>query len=424
MRPLLLPTCAVALALAVPAAAQGSLLVVDAAAGPGYDYTEIADAVAAAGEGDALLVRDGIYAAFTVTGKSLLVVEDEGADARVRGTLAVSDLGPDQLVLLRGLRNLGPNAEGIVIERCAGSVWLEDCTLVAREDGEPGARVEDAEAVELIRTLVRGRSGSGGFSAGFGDAGGAGLDAQDARVHVWRSVLVGESGGDGDDIGGPGGNGLLLERGFAFVAGSRLVGGAGGGADDDFDIFCGCTQCGAPGAGGSALRADAGFPPVGEPPEVVTLDDVLAPGAGGITLNPVECFDGPAGLALEVTAPATELAGRARAYRAAAPVREGAPLALTLEAEPGELAALLVSFAQAPVLVEPFAGVLLPADGLVILNLGAVPASGVLELAPAAPELPAGVPAVALFTQAVFLAPDGGVWLGDPSALLLLDAAL
>src|SRR5262245_36482105 len=82
LRPLLVPVL-VALA-GSEVRAQGHVLVVDAAHGPGSDYADLSDAVNAAADGDVLLVRSGNYQdPILLNAKGLTVVADVGATVQV-----------------------------------------------------------------------------------------------------------------------------------------------------------------------------------------------------------------------------------------------------------------------------------------------------------------------------------------------------
>ena len=63
--------------------AQGQVIVIDAANGPGTDFTNLAG-VASAPDGSTVLIRTGDYPGpLTINGKSLTVQADEGAQVRV-----------------------------------------------------------------------------------------------------------------------------------------------------------------------------------------------------------------------------------------------------------------------------------------------------------------------------------------------------
>ena len=96
-------------ALSLPLAAQGNVWIVDAAGGPGTDFTSLAAGAAAAAHGDTLLVRTGGYGPFPFAGKSLRVIADIGADVRVNTyvfapPMIIGDQPVGGTTLLRGLK--------------------------------------------------------------------------------------------------------------------------------------------------------------------------------------------------------------------------------------------------------------------------------------------------------------------------------
>ena len=68
--------------------------IVDAASGPGANFTDLPVAVAAAADGDEILVRAGVYGMTTVT-KALRITGEPGAELRSRRT--------DDVLLIQGL---------------------------------------------------------------------------------------------------------------------------------------------------------------------------------------------------------------------------------------------------------------------------------------------------------------------------------
>ncbi len=102
--------------------------VVDAAGGPGTNFTSIAAAVAAVPDGARLLVRPGTYAAFTVHQKGLTILGDAGA--AVLGTARFENSLANQTTVFAGFTLLQPpNAlYGLSIADCLGLVAITDIT--------------------------------------------------------------------------------------------------------------------------------------------------------------------------------------------------------------------------------------------------------------------------------------------------------
>ncbi len=65
-----------------------TIWIVDAANGPGTNFTDLPAAVAAAAHGDTILVRAGAYSAFQVSGKALAIRGESGFASFVRATAA------------------------------------------------------------------------------------------------------------------------------------------------------------------------------------------------------------------------------------------------------------------------------------------------------------------------------------------------
>jgi hypothetical protein len=104
--------------------------IVDAASGPGTDFTDLPPAVAAASDGDVLVVRAGSYADFT-TGKGITILGVPGA-TMVRGfpwfgpCFRVAGLPAGRTFRAYGLVLQENQRQQVEIEDCAGSVHLED----------------------------------------------------------------------------------------------------------------------------------------------------------------------------------------------------------------------------------------------------------------------------------------------------------
>lgn len=107
-----------------PLAIAQSTWTVDIANGPGTDFTEIDDALAAISPGDTLLVRNGIYRPFTVT-RGVRIIAD--GVARVNAGFNVRDVPAGETVALRDLHPSTTSVlmpVGISIRDNAGSIQL------------------------------------------------------------------------------------------------------------------------------------------------------------------------------------------------------------------------------------------------------------------------------------------------------------
>jgi len=419
----------IALALASSlTAAQASVHVVDANAGPGHDFVQIHEAIAASVDGDTILVRGGGYEPFTVDGKSLAITREEGVDARVvGGSVTVRNLAPAQSVVIRGLRNVPAAEEGLVVEDCEGTVWFEECRWVGGS-GKPafsGARLLRAERAIFVHGVGLGGRGSGSLSDYSGATGGSGIHAESTNVYAWEMGLEGRRGGAGYGFAGSGGSGLYAdtEPGITiFVAASRLVGQDGGMSDGDYDFWCRCTICGYPGDGGDGITIEGP-----KTTNVIVRDNAYLPGAGGLTQAIFDCNPGEDGEDVGTKNPNTpviEYAAGVPRFSSSNPTREGQPLDLQSIGAPGDLVALLLATAPSAAWIDPWLGALGLLPPVSLLALGEVPASGTLATSFPAPALPPHLQAAVLFAQPVHLGADGTVELSTPSALFLLDAAL
>jgi hypothetical protein len=94
------------------ASAHAEVIVVDANDGPGADFTSLSAAIAAAKNGDVLLMRSGTYdGIFSIVDKAIAIIADDGADVVVTSTALTQVIDatiqvsgtPPGTVLLRGL---------------------------------------------------------------------------------------------------------------------------------------------------------------------------------------------------------------------------------------------------------------------------------------------------------------------------------
>lgn len=424
------------LALTAPALA-GQLWVVDAAGGAGHDFTQLSAAVAAAGEGDTLLVRAGVYGDAVVFDKGLRIVARTagtppvGEAVVVRG-LSVRGLQAGKHVLLSGLTFTGDEA-ALSLKNNAGGVWIEDCAglgakgvgLVAAPNfhkaGHPGLVAENCAEVVVLRSTFTGGEGHDGFVFPTLDtgAGGAGAELREVvRAVVHGSELTGGRGGntDNDDDwwpGQPGGHGLVLDQSTALVMGSTLRGGAGGQGGEEYDLIFGTTTCGDGGAGGSGVAVTGST--------LETSANVFLPGAGGPPFGGSDCSFGPDGLPFTFSvATLTDLGAAAFA------------LELPASASPGDAVAVEVGgpwqspawmwVAPAPALAAPLPGIvgdpLVAAGGGVLVPLGKAPTTFALTV----PPLPVAALPQWFFAQSVGFDAlgTGGLVLGEAQALVVV----
>ena len=385
------------LALSAPLCAS-QVIVVDEIGGPGVDFTQIFDAVAAASPGDTILVHEGYgYIGFTVDGMGLNLVAERGVQVVVNGTIEVRNLPADQSFLVHGIEARNQtNGAGLELVSCQGPVWVEDGVFSGPELPQfsyPGILIEDCQDVSINRTQVTG-------SRALNEVGGAGLEAIDSNVYLYDVALQGGHGtvsGIGNLDPGPGAS---LTDGFLYAAAGEIVGGDGFvGATP----FGGCVD-GGPGATGMVLS--------GSNPSAHLLDLEPQGGPGGTTI--AGCSEGPDGAG--TIAPGGSVLEQdfpARFLSVDGPLREGETITIDVEGQPGDAVFLFFSLQQGPHYVPPGGLPFFPLLGgafqpdiatSIPAHLGTVGFDGTLQA-----TFPAGSAmgdAVTLYSQAVLFGSD------------------
>ncbi len=403
-----------------------SLLVVDAAAGPGSDFDNLTDAVAAAVPGTTLLVRTGSYdEPGLIIDKRISVAADDGAAAVLTGSLNVLGLAADEEVLLSGLTLdvTSPSLTGALnVLACAGAVTVMDCTVVGNEitPNGPGdaAWVIGSSAVTFIRSSFTTRK-----TISLVTDSSTGMFASDSNVSLYDCVLVGGDGiqgaGDFERPGLPGGAALNV-RGpgvsNVFVDGCTLTGGAGGaGSFGFFDP----TLCADGGPGGPGLRVNSAL-------GVVTLVDATVLGGAGGASPGGGCVAGTAGPASEVLAGSTSsLTPNGRSLTLTRIVREGETLSQTMTGPEGEAVALFYSVFQGPaILVPSLEGAIHVGTTFLRRVAGILPASGTLDEPLLIPDFDPVLEGIAVHVQAFHVdLVNALVFASAPSPTIILDGA-
>jgi hypothetical protein len=244
-----------------------TIWVVDASNGPGTNFTSLPAAVAAAGTGDTILVRPGIYEAFNVTGKALTIRGAGAATTMVQlappagstyssttidgvpaGTaFYMSGMGfvagtSIPASVYPGVRVLGATTDVVLADVTVSGVTC--CTLF----GTPALHVSGGAVVHASRSTFTGTPGysqsggsgavitsgsklaadactftGGGGAGGFFSVSGHGLAVDGATVTLANSSATG-----GTPTAGPAGHGIsVIQNGFARVNGypSNIIGG-------------------------------------------------------------------------------------------------------------------------------------------------------------------------------------------------------
>lgn len=241
---------AVLLALGPALAAQ--TYVVDAANGPGANFTDLPAAVAAVPDGAILLVRPGSYSGFAMTGKGITILGDAGAN--VTGPIAIDGTAATQPVTLRQLSwsVVPPMTVLVRLTQCGGPALLEGlvqpagyaspfngtgvsattCAQVTLRQCQIACAVilyDSSTAIESC--TIRGEDYY--LTNGFG--GRAAVYQIGGSLQVCGATLL--QGGNGM-IGGPSwqdpGDGIFLSSGSLRVVGGVIRSGTAGGASPSF----------------------------------------------------------------------------------------------------------------------------------------------------------------------------------------------
>jgi hypothetical protein len=206
-------------------AAGAATWIVDDDGGPGVDFLDIPDAVAAASPGDLILVRDGIYSGFDLT-KELQILADTGHHPEVAGDSRIADLLTGQSAVISGLRlrllDIRHSRGNILVDDCmianptnTGNLLITTCDMVTVSrchiqdihlaSSECAAIIKDAQVILSECTLIGG-DGSDNWDADAED-GASGLTSTESTLYIQSSSIRGGDGGNNWGLWGNGGNG-------------------------------------------------------------------------------------------------------------------------------------------------------------------------------------------------------------------------
>jgi hypothetical protein len=414
---------ALALLLAVPClcaplAAQSVLTVKpDGSA----DFLTIQAAVDASSPGDVIVVSGGLHENVLVThGLTLLSPTTAGIGKAPAGpgaalpALRITGLAADEAVVLSGFTvfvGSGGAAAAVEVSDCAGAVWMQD--VFVDSYGAPSLVADGAASVVVTNTLLQTNlvpalpDGTPQTAAGAEARNGTRLYGYDATAKGSHGTLQG--------FGNPvpaappdGGPGLLVTDASAHWSGGAIQGGSGN------TLFL--NGCLLGGDGGAGVLVQDGASPL---PPVVTLSGTPLTGGFGAPVSacapptsPGPAIDAPAGTVTSTAAPARELTlpGLGAA---------GGSVTLGLHGAPGDAAFLLVALDAAPAFTAAQVDLHLSVDSLVAVVPFALPA-GTLDVSVVLPALPAGLQALVVPLQAVFVDGQGGRHASNPRALVIL----
>lgn len=369
-----LSSLALGAALSSLAVAQSDVWIVDAAGGPGADFTTLGTAFAGAADGDTLLFRTGAYPSpifplLTLDGKGLTMIAEGPASL---GYFEVKNLAASQSFTARGFHGA---SGGLNITQCGGPVWLEDLAIDP-DSTDPqkywDVYLWDCPTVAMTRCDLVGLPALTLFNA-------PAVALISSGLHVFDSVLTGGAGFSHPPTLTPGQPGITVNSSFLFASGTTFQGG---------------------------ILASESATQVGASSESIVLDCV-----GDVTVDEGEHTVWPSSK---------------RSFEATAVAREGEAVTMTWNGAPGELAILNLSTSPGGFFFPQFNGSgILGLPLLLIDDVGVVPGSGEVSIQVPIPELGAGVEGLVFYAQGSFAElTSGTIRLGGGSAILLLDQSL
>jgi hypothetical protein len=382
-------------AASAPAFGQAQVWVVDDSGGPGVDFTTIPDAIAAAADGDVLLVREGVYGGdwTTIDGKSLTISADTGAEVTLdKLYFRVQNLAANQTVTFHGLYSTQFSTTYVTAMEFlgnAGTIWIEDCDLYG---GISAGIVPLIRAISCNRVVIQ-RSTLRGLNAGItpSEEPTAAMMTLNSSVYLHDCTLMGGLG--------VGPHGFYLTHGYpgATVRGGLLYASGGG-------FYGGSAGAGAGGHGVHLVDGD---------PAYYHTNVTHQGGAGTIPNLPGKPIQVDSGFE-------QELSTFPHSFEASSPNHAGSNVMLSFVGEPGASVLLLFNLAPTADLFLGYEGPLLvDLSSVWLWPMGTIPAIGPLNFTTRAPALP-GLSAVQLYHQALFVS-GGDATLGPGSYILYLD---
>jgi len=384
------------------------------------NFADIGSAVNAAPEGAVLLVGQGTYGGFTVSGKSLSILAVPNAAVTIQGRITVTSIGPSQTLVVGGLHVAPPNETGLAaleVSGSTGNVRFQDCVFegadydyvlcedAAARDAPQAVRVTSCTKTAFTHCTFAGGKGEdideeAAFCTYFGGgAGGAGLAATGSTLVLYDCQLAGGIGGYASgSIGGAGGAGADLGSTQAFASASAFAG-----ADGGYIFHQNCW-----GTGGAGCRLSAGS----------ALDEIGSSFLGGYEgcAPPVRAagIDGGA---------ANSLAGPARAAVVAPSLQgDASSWSVSFHGAGADRPFLFASTTPNTKVWLPFHGAWLTLRAALLppATLGQADGNGTLNATAPCPDLPAGSLYQRRFAQIVVRG-GGQAYLGSGAVLYVLD---
>jgi hypothetical protein len=404
----------IALTFAISGSAFARATWTVAPSGPA-DFTEISAAIAAASDGDVILVAPGGYAPIIIDGKGLWIL---GSGATVTSGLGpnpppgsevtIRNVGANQRCVIENLNvtSFALASGAFLIEDCAGPVWVQNSffdTFAATS-----LAIEDCASVVVVNCFMQCNTAPAAPDGTPQPL--PGTRVVRSRVSIFDSTTTGSHGPfvgltfPTPSAPPPGGAGLLVVDSIVDVAGSTIRGGSG-----SIFVSGGCVFGGKGGDG--VVLATAG----GTAPLVRLRDVVVQPGDGGF-FHP-SCAPTPANGDAQVVLAGSivNLPGKAPVMQAQGIATSGTIFELTLAGAPQGQALLFAGVPALPITLLPStAAISLLLASPAFLAAIPMPASGSLvidfELPPQAPGTPIALAAL----QAIFVPVAGAPVASNP----------
>ena len=422
---MMLSRLALVLLVAAPMV-RADVLVVDAAGGG--DFTTLTAAVAAAADGDTLLVRDGEYveeAPVVIAGKAIAVVGEWSASlfdlgVTIRPGLVVTGMAPGEQVVLQNLVIFGALGTStaapmpaLALTNNDTHVRVQSCRLLggtgahnSHPDGVAAVSITDSYSTALIGCFVFG--GGGQFSPSLSVIAGSGAPGIALDVgQVLASACDVRGGLGGGNIiggwaqGGDGGAGIAQLSGGVLVHGSSVSGGDGGTSHFGGDGGDGLAM----GGPGFALLMGGSFADGGQG----GFSDVGPDGVDGVGI-------------LDPGGQVTDFGGSPHGFDVTSPVREGQVGTLLFEGDTTDKALLFVSLSMHQIALPGYQGVLMLSPSA-LLGPFVIGPPGNLSIPFVVPSLPPALESLRIHIQPAYSG-TGGTDLGTGRVLTILDSSL
>ena len=389
----------------------------------GYPTPQLA--IDAASDGDVILIDGGAYPGFILNDKALFIAASDPANPVALDGCTLSNLALGKTVVLANMMLTGASpASGLQIASCAGAVRIQDCTLrstIAPVTGR-GLFATSSANIVLNRSTLRSANGIDGADGGWAHPA---LEVVNSSIAVHQSTCTGGSsgktsptvpistGGGGPSLTEPGASGVRAEGSFLFVNESTILGGNGGAYMVSNFVCSNNTLMVLIGHGGHGVEFQSA-------PSVATFakSQVLTGAAGNTNC----VWTKPLGFGQVIrnwnSSPWRRVGGGTARGMTLPNVTTGvANLNASFTGEPGELVHVVVSPSPAFTWSTPLVGVIgvSSVGALPQQNLGQIDATGNLPSSFALPPLPPATANAVWHVQSYFTAPTGSVRLG-PSA--------